>query len=269
LWSPLVGIRKKQTAITADNVPVVFNDARITQLVAIGRLPDSGDRQLFGESVRKAARIYTRDARSPSVGTVREEIAALYRAAERRQYERATMLLTQLSPQARTYLAGRLKLPGPRAAKLKLPSVQALRNISRRDAGCEMIERVCRIGGRYIEGRKRPSGKRSTTRQPLLFAPVPNKHPRKRGPELRFVMYLQSAWLEAVGKPPTATVNPSRSDRPFADFVRECLKLVGAKHADAVGLINELHRRKSHVRKCLADLRRRKRREAQEAKKAF
>jgi hypothetical protein len=78
--------------------------------------------------------------------------------------------------------------------------------------------------------------------------------PRKR--------HLQSAWLEAVGKPPTATVNLSRSDRPFANLVQECLNLVGAPDAD------EVRRRQRDERRRLADVRRRQRREAKEAKKA-
>ena len=80
-------------------------------------------------------------------------------------------------------------------------------------------------------------------------------------------MHLQSAWLEAVGKPPTATVNPSRPDRPFAILVKKCFQLAGAR-ADHVGLINELRRRRMVERKRLADLRRRQRREAMKAKEA-
>jgi hypothetical protein len=97
----------------------------------------------------------------------------------------------------------------------------------------------------------RLTGKRSTTWQPKLFAPEPDQHPPKREAERQFVMHLQLAWLEAVGKPPTATVNPSRSDRPFANLVRECLKLVGA-NADAVALINELQRRRTDKQSRLA-----------------
>jgi hypothetical protein len=263
-----VRIKKRQDPIAATDVPRVFNDVRIEQLAAIGRLPDGADRQRFGESLRQAASIYAQDARSPTVGTIRDDIASLYDAARRRQYDRAAMLLEGLSPRARAYLEDRLKRPGLRAARLKLPPANALLNPVRRDQACEMIEHLLRIGGSYIEGRKRSSGERSKTWQPVLFAPIPKEHPPKREAELRFVMNLRLAWLEAVGKPPTATVNPSRPDRPFANLVRECLKLVGA-HADAVGLINELHRRRLDERQRLADLRRRRRREAKEAKKTF
>jgi hypothetical protein len=262
--APPVGIKKKQTAIAAADVPRLFNDACFEQLAIIGRLPDTADRQRFGESIREAARIYAEDARRATIGKVRDEIASLYKAAEHKRYDRAAMLLANLSPEACTYLEA-LELPGPRGAGLRLPTADKLRDPKRRDEACEMIERLCRIGGGYVVGRKRSPGKRSKTWRPLLFAPVPDKHPPKREAELQFVMNLQLAWLEAVGKPPTATVNPSRPDRPFANLVKKCLKLANA-HADAVGLINELRSRRNQERKCLTDLRRRQRREARETK---
>jgi hypothetical protein len=259
--------KKKRQAIAAADVPRVFNDERVEQLAAIGQLPDSADRRRFGESLREAALIYARDARSPTVGTIRDEIAALYNAVELRKYERAAELLARLSSQAHCHLTARLKLPSVRDAGLKMPSVEELLDPARRDAACDMIERICRVGVRYVEGRRRSSGKRSKKLQPVLFAPLPNEHPPKREAERQFVMHLQSAWLEAVGKPPTATVNPSRSDRPFANLVRECLMLVGAPQADAVGLINKLQGRRRKERRRLADLRRNRRREAKSVKK--
>jgi hypothetical protein len=263
-----VGIKKKQTVIAPADVPHVFNETCIGELAAIGRLPNGANSQRFGEGIREAACIYAKDARNPAVGTIRDEIDALHSAAKNRRYEPAAMLLSELSRQARAHLEARLKLPGPRAARLRLPSVEDLRNPGQRDEASEMIRRLCSAGGHYIEGRKRSSGKRSKTWQPKLFAPEPLENPPKLDAERQFVMHLRLAWLEAVGKPPTATVNPSRPDRPFANLVKKCLKLVGA-HADAVGLINELHRRKLQVRKRLADLRRNQRRMASEVKKAF
>jgi AI-2E family transporter len=48
-----------------------------------------------------------------------------------------------------------------------------------------------------------------------------------------------------IASTPTATFNPSRSDRPVANIVRACLRLVSAPHAtSAVRLINELTRRR-------------------------
>jgi hypothetical protein len=93
-------------------------------------------------------------------------------------------------------------------------------------------------------GRKRPSGKRSVAWQPSLYAPERISHPPKREAERWFVMHLRLAWLEATRKPPTATVDPGSPDRPLAEMLQGCLELVGAGHADAVGLINDLHKRR-------------------------
>jgi hypothetical protein len=119
-----VRIKKKQNAIAASDVPRVFNDERIKQLAAVGQLPDRADRQRFGEGLREVALIYAHDARSPTIGAVRDEIAAFYNAAERRQYSRVVMLRAHLSPQAHAHLTARLKLPSVRDAGLKLPSVR-------------------------------------------------------------------------------------------------------------------------------------------------
>jgi hypothetical protein len=268
--------------IVEDEVPRVFDDACIARLV-IGQAPDAADRPRFADSareaariqerdarivrsavdrlglpdaaawrrfadgVREAARMYAGDARTPSVGEMRGEIARLHRAAARREYERVADLIEALSPEARRRLQARASTPGFNNAKLKMPPPEALRDPARREPACDVVRRFCSLGRRYIEGRMRPSGKRSRTGQPLLHAPKPLPHPPKRDAERQFVINLQLAWLEATGEKPTATVNPSRPDQPFANFVRECLKLVGACHADAVGLINELSRRRREM----------------------
>jgi hypothetical protein len=67
----------------------------------------------------------------------------------------------------------------------------------------------------------------------------------KLEPERDFVMWLQCAYWEATGSEPALTArhaDDSRDVGPFARFAHECLRLVGTKHADVVGLINELHR---------------------------
>jgi hypothetical protein len=51
------------------------------------------------------------------------------------------------------------------------------------------------------------------------------------------------AWLEATGERPSLAANPARPG-PFARIARKCLEIVGASHADVVGLINELNRRR-------------------------
>lgn|SRR5215831_89599 len=230
--------RKSRHPIAAANIPHIFDDDCIQKLVAIAKLPADADSKRFAEGVRKAASIYARDARVPTDNELHTEIYKLYRAAERRQYERIAVLLEDLSLEARDWLNKR----GSRL-RVELPAPEALRDISAQQKACDIVLKLCQYGGRHAEGRKRPSGKRSHTWRPLLCAPQPRRNFPKRDAELNFIMWLQIGWLEATGKRPSLAANPNRPG-PFARMVRECLELVGASHADAVGLINELNERR-------------------------
>jgi hypothetical protein len=53
------------------------------------------------------------------------------------------------------------------------------------------------------------------------------------------VIWLKAAWLDATGDMPSKTAD-HRKRGPFVRVMGECLRLVGGKHADAVGLINKL-----------------------------
>ena len=192
----------------------------------------------FGDGIRAAATLYAEQAKEPTVNELYIEIASLHRAAGRRAYDRLAILLERLSPKARNLLNGRAARP---SIGTKLPPPEALRDDVKREAACELVEMLCCTGGHYIEGRRRPSGKRSRTWRPRLYAPEPRRHVPRREAERGFVMWLRMAWLEATGVRPTMTANHSNPG-PFARMVGECLRLVGAPYADAIGLINQLDR---------------------------
>jgi hypothetical protein len=64
----------------------------------------------------------------------------------------------------------------------------------------DVIARLCRVGGAWVEGKKRPTGRRSRTWTVLLQAPGKRRgHPGNEAARL-FVIKLQLAWLEATGK---------------------------------------------------------------------
>jgi hypothetical protein len=226
-------IKKTKRAITADDVPCVFDAACIARLADIARLPDRADRQRFADGIREAASTYAEDARKPPANAVDGEIERLYQAASQHEYEQVALLIDALSPEIRQRFETREATPGFQNAGLKFPSLETLRDPARRERACEVVRRFCSMG---IGSRGRP----------LLYVSSERiKRPPRREAELRFVMNLRVAWLEAAGEVASATVNPARPG-PFARFVRECLKLVlrmDAPHADAVGLINELHER--------------------------
>jgi hypothetical protein len=225
---------KSQKPISAADIQRIFDDACIDNLAAIGRLPAGANRNRFAQGVREAARIYARDVRTPTDNQLHAEV---YRAAERKRYGEVTKLLEQLSRRTRQLLNKR---------GVSLPAPEDLRDATQQGEACEIIVGLCRYGGRYGEGRRRPSGKRSRTWRPLLVGPQPRRNFPRRDAERDFVMWLQLAWLEASDAPPSLAANRelNREIRgPFARMAAECLTLVGAR-ADAVGLINELNRRR-------------------------
>jgi hypothetical protein len=221
---------KSRKPIAATDIPRIFDDACIDTLAALGRLPADSDRKRFAEGVREAARIYARDAHMPTDNELNAEFAALYGAAKRKRYGQVAALLEKLSPQAR-------KLLSKRATRLSLepPAPEELRDTAQQKA-CDIVLKLCQHGGSYDEGRRRRW-------HPLLSAPERSKNFPRRDAERDFIMWLQVAWLEATDKRPSLAANPARPG-PFARMAAECLRLVGASHADTVGLINELNRRR-------------------------
>jgi hypothetical protein len=208
---------KSREPIAAAAIPHIFDDACIDRLAAIGGLPRGADRKIFAEGVREAARIYARDARIPTDNELHAEIAALYREAERKRCGQAAALLEKLSPKARELLRKRAT-----RLNLELPASEDLRAATQQGNTCEVILRLCQYGGRYIEGRRRPSGKRSRTWRPLLVSPKPRRNFARRDAERNFVMWLQIAWLEATGKSPSLAANPARPG-PFARMAKAAL----------------------------------------------
>jgi hypothetical protein len=115
--------RKARHPIAADDVPRVFDDGCIAKLARIGKLPAGADMKPFAEGIREAARTYAREARVPNVNELHDEIAELFRAADRREYEQVARLLEQLSAEARDSLSERGRRIGFRLAQSQAQSI--------------------------------------------------------------------------------------------------------------------------------------------------
>ena len=228
---------KSREPIAAADIQRIFDNACIDKLATIGRLPADADRKRFAEGVREAAGIYAREARASTDNELHAEIAALYRAAERKRCEQVASLLEKLSLKARELLSKRAV-----RLSIELPAPESLRDTAQQQS-CDMVLKLCQYGGSYVEGRRRPSGKRSHTWRPLLHAPKRSRNFAKRDAELNFIIWLQAAWLEATGEQPSMAANAARLG-PFGRVVAESFRLVGASHADAAGLINALNKRR-------------------------
>lgn len=235
----------RKARLAPDDVNRMFDDACIEELAGIGKLPAGADRKRFAEGIRLAARMYATESRIPNVNALNDEIAELHRAADRCRYDEVACLLEQISARARDMLTERGGRP---SIGIKLPTPDTLRDGARRESACADVARLCRIGGRVVESRRRATGKRSRkVWRAVLYAPKKQRNFDRRAAERDFVMWLRVTWVEAVGQTPSQTArhaDASRRPGPFARMVQECLRLVGAPDADAVGLINELHRRR-------------------------
>jgi hypothetical protein len=128
---------------------------------------------------------------------------------------------------------------------IELPASSDLRDEVLRERACDVVKRLCRIGGELAEGRRRPSGKRSRSAwRPHVYAPKARPDFPRRDAERCFVARLSAAWCYVVRQAPPRTVRHriARESGPFVRFVRKCLDLVGATYADAVELINAVRR---------------------------
>jgi hypothetical protein len=242
---------KRPQAIRPEDVSAVFDDARIEALARVCKLPWAADMEVFTREVRRAASIYAADARAPNANEVHREIAALHKAASLRRYERVADLLTSLSPAARDILTAANAGAG---AGITFPGPDELRDAATREDARDAVERLCAFGGGAVASRKRPNGRRSRTWKPVLCAPPASRHFDKRKAERDLVTNLRLAVLEATGRPAARTARVVRKGEgatmisgPFARMVADCLRLVGAAHVDAVGLINEVERRRRAV----------------------
>lgn len=232
-------VKKSRRFIFAlEDVLTVFDDVCIRKLTANAKLPQDANLDAFGWWIREAACMFASDTRIPTANELHDEIAILYKAAQGQSFEQTADLLERLSPEAREMLR-------TLSLRLALPAPRDLREKATREEACHAVASLCRIGGQLVEGRRRPTGKRSRrVLRPILFAPEPRRHFPRRDAERQFVSRLSDAWRNAAGVAPSRTARwgPTRDLGPFASFVSECLRLVGAGDADAVELINELHR---------------------------
>lgn len=221
--------------ISVDDVSTVFDEARIARFAECYKLPPDADMDRFKLGTRTAAEIYLRDVAEPNHNDIRREVRKLYVAAHRGLYAEATEIVTHLSPPT-CQLLNRRNLPGTAL----LNDASPLLDPARQKTACQQLAALCQIGARWLPGRNRPSGRQSSRLDIELCAPNPTRHFEKRKAERTFYMWLRIAWLEATGERQQAfTAHHDEELRgPFARFVCECLRLVGATHVDGIELIN-------------------------------
>lgn len=206
--------------VTPGDVPRLLDDKFMAP-----HLPRRADGARFTMAVREAASTYVAERAVPTEKAVRDEIRGLYSAAEKRRYKEVARRLAALSERTHAFLSKRARRF---SVNVTIPAPEDLTDPARRDAACEDIVRLLRIG---MTGEGKPH----------LFVPPVPKRPSRRAAERKFVMMLELTYLEATGQPPALTANPRRGG-PFARLAQACLdRLSGQGVVNAVEMINALH----------------------------
>lgn len=246
---------RSRTPITLDNVPDIFSDHAVSKIATEAKLPQATDIPCLARGIRASAARYASIAREPTPNTIRREIDALVRAAQRRRCDEVARLLVDMSAAARQLLEGRgARIPSSvsphdQRAASTFPRSEELRDAHRRIRACQRIYDVAVVGGHARQGRKRPSGKRSYRWQVQLHAPEPTRAEPRRSAERQFLVFLRRDYVSATGSMPPRTAHHD-TPGPFARMVAACLRLARVPTAGpnddliglAVQLINDMER---------------------------
>jgi hypothetical protein len=214
--------RPKQRGIPRpEDLPEILNDEFIERTTREA-MPWAANRKKFAATLLPAAERYATTMAIPSETAMRNEISALYRAADQRRYKEVARRVGQLTKETRAYIEKRGKLIN---LAIPNPEVFADPDPERRNDACDIVATLLR------RGMERGG-------EVILHAPTPRR-PRRQA-ELDLIMWIEVAYLEATGMKPTLTADPKRPG-PFARMVKAILKKI-APDADAIGLLNELQR---------------------------
>jgi hypothetical protein len=216
----------------------ILSDSELgRRLLKAGKVPPgNGDRFLIGVSA--SIDQYLKRAAHLQAGEVQTEIAALASAAlkalegDESAATRVADLLEALSPDARVAIE-------LRAVYCTVPTRGDLKGSDklRRQEALELIRGLCVTGGTYVDGRLRPTGRRSrrVLRPHYSSPPVTRRRPPNDA-ELELCMFLAIDYAEATGRSPVR-YRRGKQRGPFVDFVREVLNSVGAATVNAEKLV--------------------------------
>jgi hypothetical protein len=234
-----------RSLIVISDVESVFNDAIINELVNILKLKslEWHDFRRFAQSIRQDVRLFIGAKDRLNNAKLREAIAKLYRLNGRaeRGDERAMKRLACAMNAIPQEVWDSLARVNPKSRDI--PTAAEIVSPTTRARAVQRLRLALSDGGMIKDGRKRPTGKRSRSFEPLLRVPTiePN---RPRGEAQReFVRNLALTYLSTTGKTPPHKVD-FQVRSPFSTYVHRCFELAGAPSGDVTRLINEFGRKR-------------------------
>jgi hypothetical protein len=205
-----------------EDLPRILDDELIKELAQEAKLSWAANLKKFAETIREAAERFITSMAVPADVAVRNEIRALYSAAERNRHTETARRVRELSPKARTVIKQRGGRP---TVNLEIPDQQAFDDPASGDEACKTIVRLLRVG---MERGKL-----------LLHAPRPQPRPPRRKAELDLITWVRVAYYEATGMMPPRTAKPGTG--PFPLMLQTFLDKI-APGASAVALMNKRER---------------------------
>jgi hypothetical protein len=159
-----------------------------------------------------------------------EEFKRMPAAAQRLLAERADRLSRRASLLSRRH--SRV------VHEARLPTPEQLADPATARTTADALRFLTQSGATPKRGRQRPGGKQSPpTAEPVLWAPGVSVGRTKNEAARELVMWLAVAWREATGSKPSLSAHRDKPG-PFVRLVKAVLIVVGARHVDAVELVN-------------------------------
>jgi hypothetical protein len=222
-----------------EDIDRCFCETEIRRLASMAKLPAKADLARFGEAVRDAVSLYVKRLQEPNVNQIHREISALHKAALRRDFQALACNIRSLSEQARHFLM-------IKSQTALIPSKADFEDPAKCEEAAAIVELLCVRGGE-VQMKKRRDGRQYRTLTWKIAGSNPTRTPQKRSAERDLAMWLQVACLEATGRTPGLSAHPDNPG-PFARLLRSCLDMIGAKHVDAIELINSLNKQRKRSR---------------------
>jgi hypothetical protein len=252
-----------------------FSNDQIAELLRREKIKPMADLETFASGVRKAVEIYQRDRSEPNQNNQFKEIENLFKKSRRLHEVQVELKKQKGYPSTRltaekieTYTAkaeveaialslalsrlssATINLLNDRGRqryeKMQLPSPYDATKPETHDDVCDRIFSLCTIGRRRELGRDRGGGKRSETVAIKYYAPKQTRHPAKREAEMTFIMWVQVAWTDATGSPPSLAASYERRG-PFVRLIDTLFRWMDVEGASAVELINQLNSRRNRA----------------------